>query len=445
MNTSMSTNDTVLHHYREIATQQAQQNSKNGVSWLEYKRQRAASAVRHDPLPSRKDEPWHYAVLKPFYQHLFTPLDEDLTLSYKDIDEFVVTGEEGVRLVLFNGQVLQELSHLPDIQGLEITSLQEAIKQQADTLSTHLGKLSDTEAHLFTHLNTAAIQDGAYIHVARNAIIEQPIEIIHVSLAFSGKQLSQPRHLVILEENSQASLLESHVSLGDSYCFNNIVTEIFLNDAARLEHGFLQDESRDTYHLSCLHVQQGRDSYYHETSALLGAAWSRAELHVALAGEGSECLLDGLYMANTGQTNNVYMRVDHQLPHGTSKEHFKGLVAGNGKAAFDGTVIVQQDAQRSNAELKNANLLLSRDAEVDSKPVLEIKADDVKCSHGTSIGQIDSEMLFYLQSRGIPDAAARRLVCSGFAAEVFENCPIDGFRHRLMSLLEQRLSEMAGV
>ncbi len=437
----MRDNSALLDHYRSLTD--GQPNAEKVALPIQ---QQAIKHLKEIDFPHKKIEAWHYTSLNPLLEYSFAPADEDVVLSYSNIEDLVLGQPDDIRIVLYNGKYQPDLSHIPaSIKGLHIESLRTALTRTDERVMNHLGKLSGEGEHLFNTLNTALIQDGVYIHVAANIHIEQPIEILHVSLSFSGALISQPRNLIILEENSTATIVENYSSLGDSLCFNNIINEIFISKDANLSHPRLQDESRQTRHLAALYIQQDENSHYQCITSSLGALWSRTEFHIDLHGTGADCQLHGLYLAGDNQANHNHLQVSHTAPGCSSREFFKGILQGHGRAVFDGLVIVQADAQQTDAHLSNANLLLSRDAEINTKPVLEINADDVQCSHGTTVGQIDQDMLFYLRARGIPENKALQIICQGFAAEIVEHYDWKPLQQRVTSLLEQRLHNIENI
>jgi Fe-S cluster assembly protein SufD len=233
-------------------------------------------------------------------------------------------------------------------------------------------------------------------------------------------RVSQPRHVISLEARADARLIERYVSLGNSLYCTNSVTEIAVGDDATLHHSRVQMESTNAFHITGVYLDQGKASRYHGVNLGLGGAWARTDLVARFSGEEARCDIKGLYMAGDGQVMDHHLDVDHGIPDCASREDFKGILYGKGRAVFDGRIHVAVDAQKTDAHLSNKNLLLSRNAEVDTKPQLEIFADDVKCSHGTTVGQIEPEMLFYLRSRGISAPIARRMLCLGFAAEIID-------------------------
>ncbi len=240
-------------------------------------------------------------------------------------------------------------------------------------------------------------------------------------------------------------MIERYCGLGKGSYFNNALIEVVLGDGSELVHERVQEESPNAQHLSDLHVRLGGRSRYRLVQAALGGAWSRTEVRVVFDGEGAEAELDGLMLAGDKQLNDVHLDVQHAVPHCTSRETFKGILDGSGRVVFDGHIVVARAAQKTDAVLANDNLMLSRAAEVDTKPQLEIYADDVKCSHGTTVGELDPDMLFYLRTRGIPEAQARQMLCQGFAAEIFEHMPHAALRTRVTRLLAARLLDAASM
>jgi Fe-S cluster assembly protein SufD len=252
-------------------------------------------------------------------------------------------------------------------------------------------------------------------------------------------RLAQPRHVIDLADGAEARIIERYVSLGESLYCTNSVLEVSLGKGARLDHDRVQLESRNAYHITGFYLSQAEDSRYRGVNLGLGGAWARTDLVVRFAGEHADCDLKGLYLAGDGQVMDYHLDVNHAVPHCASREAFKGILYGKGRAVFDGDVRVEVDAQKSDAHLSNKNLILSRNAEIDTKPQLEILADDVKCSHGTTVGQIEPEMLFYLRSRGIAAPIARRMLCLGFAGEIIDALGTEALRAYVADEVGRRL------
>ena len=392
-------------------------------------------------LPNRKQEGWRYTPLAPILDHQFSAASrEEGLLEPEDIAPLRVTPADHVCVVLLNGFFMPELSTLPTQAGLEVLDLEQAIQNSAAGIE-RLGSLSGDCLHLFGAVNAALTGAGAYLRVTEK--LTQPVEILHINYSFDSEVVSNPRLLVQVEANASLTLLEQHVKFADSLNMHNGVTEIFLGESAQLLHSRLQNDSLRTRHLSSLYTQQAAASLYKSTTLALGSAWSRTEFHLDFAGGHAHCDLNGFYLAGEQQMQSMHLDVLHSVPDCSSRETFKGILYGQGKGVFDGNILVKKDAQKTDARLSNDNLLLSRDAEIDTKPRLEIYADDVQCSHGTTVGQIDPEMLFYLRARGIPKAEATGMICQGFAAELIAHCEYPALEAKALAILQERLTPVA--
>lgn len=432
----MNTANDTLQHYRQMISERL----NVGFDWLNQRQFIAAEQVQTLPLPERHSESWRYTPLPPLLEHRFKPAEPEEDLLYADdIGQLRLTGDDSPRVVLLNGFFMAELSNLPSDGSLMVQPLRTALAGGDSVVKERLGALSG-EGHLFTALNTASLGEGVFIRVAAGTVLKQPLEVLHVTISFEDEYIAQPRLLVVLEEGAEATLIEHYAHLADTLCLNNIVAEVFLEKGAQLHHPRLQNESLRTRHLCSLYVQQAEASQYRGTTLSLGGAWSRTEFHVDFSGTRADCQLNGFYLAGGNQSHDLHLDVIHNIPGCTSRERFKGILLGHGKAVFDGNVEVKPDAQKTDARLSNDNLLLSRDAEIDTKPRLEIYADDVQCSHGTTVGQIDDEMLFYLRSRGIPREQAVNMICTGFADEVIETCEWEALEKRAREVLAAQLA-----
>ena len=408
-----------------------------GPEWLESLRLQARDSFSARGIPSRKDEAWRYTSLDPLLAQHFHPASEQASLE-GGLRALLPEHSDNYRLVLLDGRFSAALSSLPQPPA-QIGSLAAALAQPDGSLRESLGALSGSGANPFGDLNTALFEDGALIRIPAGVRPDRPIELLHVASSAGESQSYQGRHLIRVERGAELVLLERHVSLGEGPYFNNLVSEIHLGEGASLVHERLQEESANAFHLASLHLHLEADSRYRGVTAALGAAWSRTEFRLAFAAAGAESEIRGLYLAGDGQLVDHHIEVLHMVPGCTSQEHFKGILDGRGRAVFDGRVLVEKDAQKTAAHLANANLMLSRNAEVDTKPQLEIYADDVQCSHGTSVGQLEPEALFYLRSRGIGEAEARKLLCLGFAGEILEAYSEPTLRERAEWLIRSRL------
>ena len=428
-----------LQRYRAMIEQARAQLPGRGLEWLERRRGHAAEQFEALGFPTRKHEAWRYTSLDALLGENFAPVTEPFTaLDDPDIDGLVSAEGDSYLLVIANGRLVPGLSRLHGLPaGVRVQSLQEALASDPERLSGWLGRAAGEPRHAFSALNSALLNDGLFVNVQAGCMVDKPIEVLFLSLALDDAILSQPRSLVVLEAGASATLVERYASPGRSVYFNNALVEVLLQEDARLQHYRVQEESLNAYHLSALHVRLAGDSDYAGTNLALGGAWSRTECSVEFGAGGARSELKGLYLVGDRRFADFHLDVRHSVADCASREQFKGIVLGRGRAVFDGRILVDRDAQRSDAHLSNANLLLSRSAEVDTKPQLEIYADDVKCSHGTSVGQLDPQQLFYLRSRGIREADARQMLCLGFAAEILEGCTVAG----LQELVQTRLSE----
>jgi Fe-S cluster assembly protein SufD len=333
------------------------------------------------------------------------------------------------------------MSNLPS--GLEINGLSKMLNKDPEGVEKHLGRYLDAHRDAFAALNTAFLSDGAYIHILRRAVIEKPIHLLYVSTG-DGPVMSHPRNLVVADRESQAAVVEDYVSLGGSgRAFCNAVTELVADDAAIVSHYMIERESRDSFNVSTLRIEQGRGAHVTSHSILLGGGLVRNNVHPVLAGEGAECLINGLFIGGGRQHLDNYMLVEHASPHGESRQFYYGILDEKAHGVFHGRIIVHKDAQKTDAKQTNRNLLLSDDARIDTKPQLEIHADDVKCTHGATIGQIEEDALFYLRSRGIDEVSARNLLLYAFAGECLDRMKEPLVRNFIEGLIRLHLAEMA--
>jgi Fe-S cluster assembly protein SufD len=423
--------------------QQGQQLQAHAPDWQKTLREQGAAAVAGQPLPGRHEENWRYTPLRFLQDSAYRLFTEDSfeALQPEDIDGLLIDGLEGDRLVFVNGRLAPALCRLgADSHDITVAALGGGLGEVPATLREQLGRVADQQ-HVLAALNSALMTDGALVHVPAGVRLARPLEILHVSVGLDEPLACHPRHLVVLGEDAHAQVIERYCTLGDSTYFNNVGVEVALGSGSELLHARLQEESRNAQHLTDLQVRLDTRSRYRLVQPSLGGAWSRCDVRVTFAGEQAEAELDGLLLARDRQLNDVHLDIRHEVPGCTSRERFKGVLDGKGRVVFDGRILVAQDAQQTDAQLSNDNLMLSRAAEVDTKPQLEIFADDVKCSHGTTVGEIDSTMLFYLQSRGIPRARAVQMLCQGFAQEVLDHLPGEPLQQHVARILTQRLAE----
>jgi Fe-S cluster assembly protein SufD len=417
----------------------------NDADWTSDVRQRAAATVAATPLPTRRQEAWRYTPVRFLEEQRFQPAvgGKFDALQLSDIDELLLPDGETVRLVFVNGYLALGLcAGVSGQDGIEINTLGGHFGEVAPVLRERLDALAE-KRHVFAALNSALMSDGALIHVYGNADEGRPVEILHVSVGMDEPLVCHPRHLVVVDPEAKAAIIERYVAVGRGQYFNNALVEVMVGERAELTHSRVQEESPESQHLTDLNVRIESQGRYRLSTVALGSAWSRTDIRVDFAGSDAYAELDGLMLARDQQLTDVHLDIAHAHPGCTSRETFRGVLDGKGKVVFDGRILVAKDAQQTDAALSNDNLMLSRSAEVDTKPQLEIYADDVKCSHGTTVGELDSDMLFYLRSRGVPQAKATQMLCEGFAAEVVNAIDNETLRGYVNRRLAQRLNGAA--
>ncbi len=378
-------------------------------------------------LPTVDQEDWLFTNVAPIAKLPFRPVFERIgeAPDASSIARFPFGQLAAIRLVFINGHYAKELSSQPPpAEGIAITSLSEALACNNPALEPHLGRYAAQESNSFAALNTAFFQDGAFIHIKAGRRLERPVHLLYISTLKEAGATFHPRNLIIAEEDSRATIVESYAATEDAACFTNTVTELVAEDSAILEHVKFQGEARSAFHIAAICARLGRHSNVVLHSIATGAKLSRNNIRTTLAGEGLECVLNGLYLTRGSQLADHHMIVEHAQPNCRSHEYFNGILDGRSKGVFHGRILVRPAGQKTDAKQTNKNLLLSEEATVDTKPQLEIYADDVKCSHGATVGQLNEESIFYLRSRGIGAERARRMLIHAFAGEI-----LDRIRH----------------
>lgn len=413
----------------------------NEPRWLRQKREDAFAEFQSVGFPSMRDEDWHFTNVAPIAERRFL-LARPAVLTKADIAHFRLRHEEWNRVVLVNGIFSRELSSLETPgNGVTISALSERINDIPGTLEAHIGMIAPAASGAFTALNTAFMQDVLFIHVARDAKLEVPIHVMHANAGGKAGQASHPRVLILCESNSRATVIESFFSGQNSEYLTNAVTEVFLGAGAWLGHYKLQRESTEGFHVGTTSVRQERASNYVSFSFATGAALSRTNIYTVLDGEAATCTLNGLYMVDGKQHVDHQTKIEHVQPHCPSHEVYKGILDGESHGVFNGKVYVHPEAQKTDGKQSNNNLLLSDRAKIDTKPQLEIFADDVKCTHGATVGRLDEVALFYMKSRGIGDVRARQLLTYAFAADVLEMIELDELREALEAMVLHRFTK----
>jgi Fe-S cluster assembly protein SufD len=426
-----------------------QQRTAMQPQWLRTLRENAFGRFCDVGFPTTKDEDWRFTSVAAISQQTFAPSPENsVRPNLESLRPFLIP-DAACRMVFVNGKFAADLSDREQLPaGIEAGSLAEAIQKNSGALEAHLGRYVDTQRDAFCSLNTAFLEDGGYIRIGQGIVSDAPIHLLYVSTESDGPQMVHPRNLVIAERNAQASIVEEHVSLSDGILFANAVTEIVAAENSVVSYHMVERENRKTSHISTLRIQQARNANVSSHSVLIGGALVRNNVHPVLAGEGGECLINGLFLGDDRQHMDNYMMVEHASPHCASHQFYNGILDGHSHGVFHGRILVHKDAQKTDAKQTNRNLLLSDDAQIDTKPQLEIYADDVKCTHGATIGQIEENSLFYLRSRGLDEASAREMLLLAFAGECLiriQPGPIRKYVERIVhrSLLEARSSSGA--
>jgi Fe-S cluster assembly protein SufD len=409
----------------------------NRSAWVHPLRKAALARFVERGFPTTRDEDWKFTNLAPIAQTAFRLPDAAGRLPEPEtLQPFGVAGLSGTRLVFVDGRFAPALSRMGTLpRGVVAGSLAEALGTQRALVEPHLAQYADFMQDAFTALNTAFMEDGAMVWIPRGAVLEEPIHILHVSTAAAFPVLTTQRNLIVTQEDSQAAVIEDYVSLGEGVTLSNAVTEAVVGQNGVLEHYLVERENRQSSNVSTLRVQQGRSSNVTSHSVLLGGDLVRNNVHPVMAGEGGECLINGLFLATDRQHMDNFMRVEHASPHCGSRQFYNGVLDGHAHGVFHGRIVVHKDAQKTDAKQTNRNLLLSEDAQVDTKPQLEIYADDVKCTHGATIGQINEDALFYLRARGLSRETARALLLFAFANECLQRMRVAPMRRHLEGLV----------
>ena len=393
-------------------------------------------------FPSVKEEEWKYTNVAPIAKLQFVPAFANGQPGGNGFGAFVYDKARRSRLVFVNGMLRRELSSVEALPaGVSVIDIREALAKGPNetSLRESLERAAKSESG-FTALNTALFSSGAFVFIPAGVSVAAPIHLQFISESSHGAAAASfPRVLVVAAENSAATIVESYASPGESVYLTNAIVEVRLGAGAHVQHFKVQRESTSAFHVATTDAELGANARYDATTINMGAALSRHTIDVTMDHEGAECWVDGLYMVDGNQHTDTHSMIDHRQPHCTSHQLYKGILDGKSRAVFNGKVFVRHGAQLTNAQQTNKNLLLSNEAQVDTKPQLEIFADDVKCAHGAAIGQLEEDEVFYLESRGINPTLARSLLTYGFAEEVIEKIKIESIRRELDATVLNRL------
>ncbi len=408
--------------------------------WLAQAREQAIAQFERLGFPTTKHEQWRFTSVAPIAERTFTrPQDGIVKVSGR---HSAALSAPAAHAVCVNGRFAPALSQLDTLpKGVQILGLEAALAAQPARLEPYLTRLSAAQANAFTSLNTAFLSDGVVIFIDRQVVVETPIEVTFVSAPEASTRqsgsVSHPRLLIIAGEGSQATVLERYVGTGPA--FTNAVGEIWLGANAVVDHYKLQEEPEDSFHIASMFLHSARSGNFSSHSLTFGGGLVRNDVVATLAGEGIDCTLNGLYVARGSQLVDNHTTIDHAMPHCSSHEVYKGILGEKSRAVFNGKIIVRPDAQKTDAKQTNKALLLSDDALIDTKPELEIFANDVKCTHGAAVGQLDESAMFYLRSRGLGVAESRAMLVHAFAGDILNRVRIDPVREYLEDRLTARL------
>jgi Fe-S cluster assembly protein SufD len=392
-------------------------------AWLRGQREEAIARFQERGFPTVAEEEWRFTSVAPIARAAFRrpAPGEGSGVRTADVAAFGFEGAfEGHQIVFVDGRLAPGLSSITPEDGLQIGGLADLLSREPERLQSHLGRVVSDGASPFADLNAAFLEDGAFVFIPPGLAVDKPIHLVFMSSRRTGSAptISHPRTFVIAGRGSQAQVVESYAGVPGAAYFANAVTEIVLEDGAGLDHYKVQRESDAAFHVGFMAVAQGRASRFKSHSFALGGRLARNDVRQLFAAEGGECELNGLFAVAGEQHTDTHTVIDHAHPHCTSRELYKGILDGRSRGVFVGRILVREGARKTDAHQTNKNLLLSREALVDSVPQLEILASDVKCKHGSTTGQLDPAALFYLRSRGIPEAAARSLLVCAFASDV---------------------------
>jgi Fe-S cluster assembly protein SufD len=402
-------------------------------------RDRAAARFGACDFPTSRWEEWRYTDTRALSKRLFEPLErEESARTLIDIGPYLLDHLKSHRLVFVDGKFAPALSRRADLPaGVVVAPLAHALPEHVDVIESHLARHADLKTHPFVALNTMMMIDGVYVHVPAGVTLDAPIHVLFFGAGEGGA--SHLRNLVIADEGAQVALVEHYAGVSEAQYWTNAVTEIVAGPNTSVEHYKLEEEGAKAFHIASIDVHQHRDSRFASHNISIGGRLVRNDINTRLDGENAHCDLNGLYVLRGRQHVDNHTRIEHVKPRAVSRELYKGVLDGWSRGVFNGKVIVHKDAQQIDSNQANHNLLLSPNAEADPKPQLEIFADDVKCTHGATVGQLDESSLYYLRSRGIVEEDARALLTHAFANEVITRMRLEPLRARVENLIKTRL------
>ena len=436
----MTTTMTATDHDRFLVEfETLDKDLSSGPERLRQLRRQAIDSFAAQGFPTLKMEEWRFTNVAPIARTEFNLSPERAGIVLGDLAPYRYA--DSIQLTVVNGHLVPEFSDLRCLpEGVIVCSMAESLGSHSEKIDEYLGKYARFEQHAFVALNTALFRDGVFVYVPKGVVVERPINLVNIARPTGDQPVAMfPRNLFVASESSQVTLVEQFATVGEGPYLTSPVTEIVVEDNATVDHYKLQRESSDAFHMATFQIHLGRDGNFSSHSISWGGGLVRNDVNAVLDGEGSEATLNGLYMVEGDQLVDNHMRVDHAKAHCDSHELYKGILEGKSRAVFNGRIYVHEGAQKTDAKQTNRNLLISPDAVCNSNPQLEIFADDVKCTHGSTVGQLDDLGVFYLRSRGIGEEAARSLLTYAFAADIVERIKVQPVRQDLEEFLFRRL------
>jgi len=414
-------------------------------AWLTQTRHGALARFRSLGFPTTREEEWRFTSVAPIAEGSFAlPAAGLASLGAADLAPFQLTDIGCAEVVFVNGRYVPELSNPGSLpRGVRVESLAASLSTHDDQVEPYLARFAPFDRQSFTALNTACLADGAFVSVPAGTIVERPIHLLFVSATEGQATMTHPRVLVVMGDHSQATIVESYVGPYGYKYFTNAVTEVVLRQSAVLDHYKIQRESDLSDHIATMQVHAERSANFSSHSVSFGGALVRNDVICVLDGEGVECALNGLYLGSGRRLVDNHTTIDHAKPHCDSREVYKGILTGHARSVFNGKIVVRPDAQKTDAKQTNKALLLSEDAQINTKPQLEIFANDVKCTHGAAVGQMDDEAIFYLRARGLGAREARNLLIHAFASDVLNRMHFEPLRARIDAELLRQLPQAA--
>lgn len=423
-----------LHNFKEF---EKKYNSDSFVSL----RKEASVDFDSAPFPTKKDEEWKYTNVTPIFKNEYipSPLSEEDEIEISSVDQFRIPELDVHLLVFINGKFSKQLSKIDELSnGIIIDNFYNQLINNTEFIKKHVSN-KETDSNIFNHLNKAFTHDGFVIFVPKSAIVEKPIHILNIASGKSNKPLIQPRNLVVAEENSEVNIINEYIGDADLEYFTNIISEIKVDKNAKVSFYKIQNESNSAYHIDKTEIEQKESSLCNHFSLSFGSAIARNDFNVKLDGENIENHLFGLYLGNGNQHIDHHTFIHHAQPNCMSNELYKGILDDRATGVFSGKILVDKIAQKTNAFQSNKSVLLSDEASVDTKPQLEIYADDVKCSHGATVGKLNDEAFFYIRSRGVPEESARSMLIRAFVDDVISEIKIDQLQEKINHTIFEHL------